>query len=290
MSVYLTINGVQRTPLRGTSVRIAMPYNERMTADMTFEGYIPSQRQEIVIYKPDNVTPMFGGLVMDVDTALAGSNEGPMVCDVTCADWWAYLDWRICSGGYLGPPVPIASSSATSPTTITTSSPHGFSTGDVVVFEGHVSTPTLVGSSYTATVTGANTFTVRQKSNGRFMDAHEIASKDFSVVTRPAQNNDTQRWVFAQVGAVYTIRQKSNGRFMDAHEDASKDFSVVSRAAQNNDTQRWVLLPVGDGSFTMQQLSNGRFVDAHEDASKDFSVVTRPAQNNDTQRWLFTKL
>jgi hypothetical protein len=27
------------------------------------------------------------------------------------------------------------------------------------------------------------------------MDAHESTVKDFRIVTRPAQNNDTQRWV-----------------------------------------------------------------------------------------------
>ena len=37
------------------------------------------------------------------------------------------------------------------------------------------------------------TYTIQQKSNNRFMDAHESGS--FSVVTRPAQNNDTQRWL-----------------------------------------------------------------------------------------------
>jgi hypothetical protein len=42
---------------------------------------------------------------------------------------------------------------------------------------------------------GDGTFTVRQKSNGRLVDAHEVAANDFSVVTRTAQGNDTQRWI-----------------------------------------------------------------------------------------------
>jgi hypothetical protein len=37
-------------------------------------------------------------------------------------------------------------------------------------------------------------YTIQQKSNGRFVDAHEIAGKDFALVTRTAQNNDTQQW------------------------------------------------------------------------------------------------
>ena len=134
-------------------------------------------------------------------------------------------------------------------------------------------------------------YTIQQKSSNRFMDAHELAGKDFSVVTRTVQNNDTQRWIMKLVGQVYTVQQKSSMRFMDAHESAEKDFSVVTRTVQNNDTQRWVLLHVNNSlcTYTLQQLSNGRFLDAHESGS-DFSVVTRTAQNNNTQRWILTSL
>ena len=129
------------------------------------------------------------------------------------------------------------------------------------------------------------TYTVQQRSSDRFVDAHE-AGNDFSVVTRTAQNNDTQRWTLEPVGEIFTMKQKSTGRFMDAHE-AGNDFSVVTRTAQNNATQQWVRRSVGGSSttFTFQQLSTGRFMDAHE-AGNDFSVVTRTAQNNDTQRWV----
>jgi hypothetical protein len=126
-------------------------------------------------------------------------------------------------------------------------------------------------------------YTVRQKVNGRFMDAHESSSRDFSVVSRAAQDNTTQRWKINRVGSVYTLRQKSNGRFLDAHT-SSNDFSVVTRTSQNNDTQRWVFMPLGGNAFTIQQLSTGRFIDAYT-ASNNFEVVTRTAQNNDTQRW-----
>ena len=79
---------------------------------------------------------------------------------------------------------------------------------------------------YPVSVLAAGTYTIRQKSNGRFLDAHEIADQDFRLVTRPAQNNDTQRWQLAPVGAVYVIRQKSNGRFLDAHENVRPTISV----------------------------------------------------------------
>jgi hypothetical protein len=36
---------------------------------------------------------------------------------------------------------------------------------------------------------GGNVHTIQQVSNGRFLDAHEIASLHFRVVTRPQQNS-----------------------------------------------------------------------------------------------------
>ncbi len=136
------------------------------------------------------------------------------------------------------------------------------------------------------------TYTIQQKSNDRFVDAYESSGNDFSAVTRTAQNNATQRWIFTPVGTVYTIQQKSNNRFLDAYESTGHDFNVVTRTAQNNDTQRWVLMhsPNHLATYTIQQLKNGRFMDAYETLGEDFSVVTRNAQNNDTQRWILTPL
>jgi predicted Zn-dependent protease len=143
---------------------------------------------------------------------------------------------------------------------------------------------------YPVSVLTAGTYTIRQRSSGRFLDAHESADRDFRLVTRPAQNNDTQRWQLQPVGAVYMIRQKSTGRFLDAHQNAANDFGLVTRPPQSNDTQQWVVVPSSGGSSTIRQLSNGRFVDAHESADNDFRLVTRPAQNNDTQRWLLANV
>jgi subtilisin family serine protease len=135
-------------------------------------------------------------------------------------------------------------------------------------------------------------YTIQQRSNNRFVDAHEHAGEDFRLVTRTAQNNDTQRWVLTPVGAVYTIQQRSNNRFVDAHEHAGEDFRLVTRTAQNNDTQRWVLTPTAEylSTYTIQQLSNGRYVDAHEHAGEDFRLVTRTAQHNNTQRWIVSDI
>jgi Astacin (Peptidase family M12A)/Ricin-type beta-trefoil lectin domain-like len=137
-------------------------------------------------------------------------------------------------------------------------------------------------------------YTIQQKSNGRFVDAHEYSGKDFGVVTRPAQNNRTQQWILIPVGGVFKIQQKSNGRFIDAHEYSGKDFRLVTRTAQNNDTQKWVLTRFGGpymgGLYTIQQKSNDRFVDAYQSSGKDFALVTRTAKNNDSQRWIVTPL
>jgi hypothetical protein len=135
-------------------------------------------------------------------------------------------------------------------------------------------------------------YTIQQKSNNRFADAHESSNNDFSVVTRTVQNNDTQRWIFTPVGVLCTIQQALNGRFLDAHESQANDFNVVTRTSQNNDTQRWILRPAPDhlSAYTIQQLRNSRYLDAHESSNNDFSAVTRTAQNNDTQRWLLCNL
>ncbi len=129
-------------------------------------------------------------------------------------------------------------------------------------------------------------FTIQQKSNNRYLDAHETG--DHVVVTRPRQSNNTQVWILKPIGTVYEIQQKSNNRFLDAHE--LNGHVAVTRPQQLNDTQRWVAMPVAgvNSAYTLQQLSNLRFLDAHEQASDDFKVVTRPAQNNKSQQWVIT--
>ena len=126
---------------------------------------------------------------------------------------------------------------------------------------------------------------VRLQGGGiRFLDAHEIPQRDFNVVTRPFQNNNTQHWRLTNVGGnVHTIVQVSSGRFLDAHEIASLNFRVVTRPQQNNDTQRWRLFGFGGGFFTIQHVSSGRFLEATLDG--DFQVVTRPQSGSNQQTW-----
>jgi len=133
-------------------------------------------------------------------------------------------------------------------------------------------------------------YTIQQKSTGRYADAHEYDGRDWMLVTRDWQNNDTQRWIVRRVGpSLYTIQQKSTGRYVDAHEYDGKDWTLVTRDPQNNDTQRWIIRRVANGLYTIQQKSTGRYVDAHVTGSHDFAIVTRPPQNNDTQRWIFRR-
>jgi hypothetical protein len=89
-------------------------------------------------------------------------------------------------------------------------------------------------------------YTIQQKSTMRYVDAFETStiSHDYNLVTRGAQNDDTQRWIITPVGNnAYTIQQKSTMRYVDAFETStiSHDYNVVTRGAQNDDTQRWIL-------------------------------------------------
>ena len=124
---------------------------------------------------------------------------------------------------------------------------------------------TSVAGEKTAAVQGV----VRLQGGGiRFLDAHEISQKDFNVVTRAFQNNNTQQWRLTNVGGnVHTIQQ----------------VRVVTRPQQNNDTQRWRLFDFGGGFFTVQQVSSGRFLEALLDG--DFQVVTRPGSGSNQQTW-----
>jgi hypothetical protein len=127
--------------------------------------------------------------------------------------------------------------------------------------------------------------TIRQQSTDRMLDAHEIATKDFRLVTRPEQGNDTQRWTLTEVGSVNVIRQKTSGRFLEGSETAADDFRLVTRDPSSDEAQRWIVVPAGDGSVTIRQLSTNRFLDAHEIPERDFAAVTRPRQVDSTQRW-----
>lgn len=105
---------------------------------------------------------------------------------------------------------------------------------------------------------------IQQKSSGRLLDAYDKSSDDFAVVTRFAQDDNSQRWSFTPVGVVYTVQQASSDRFLDAYESDENNYEVVTRNDQDNDSQRWVARAVVGSlsAYTLQQLSSGRFLDA----------------------------
>ncbi|WP_432992237.1 RICIN domain-containing protein [Dactylosporangium sp. CA-233914] len=118
------------------------------------------------------------------------------------------------------------------------------------------------------------------------LDAHEISSMDFQVVTRPPQNDNTQKWWLTNVGGgLYTLVQASSGRYLDAHEIAELDYRVVTRPQQNNDTQLWRLQDYGGAFYTIQQASSGRYLDAYQSPAQDFRAVTRPWSGANSQVW-----
>src|SRR5688572_12874890 len=84
----------------------------------------------------------------------------------------------------------------------------------------------------------SGTYTFRQQSSGRYLDAYQTAEKDYRLVTRATQNDDSQRWVIWRDGTVYAIQQKSSGRYLDAHSSSDRDFRLVTRAAQEGESQQ----------------------------------------------------
>ncbi len=61
---------------------------------------------------------------------------------------------------------------------------------------------------------------------------------------RPAQSDDSQRWILAEHAVVYLVRRRSSGRFPDAFGSATNQFRVVTRTAQHDSSQHWVFDPV----------------------------------------------
>ena len=121
----------------------------------------------------------------------------------------------------------------------------------------------MIGLPAMATTTLPNgTYTIQQRSNMRYLDAHE-SGNDNSAVTRTSQDDESQKWVITYAGRnTYTIQQSSSLRYLDAHESGS-DYSAVTRPAQNNDSQKWIITKIGADTYTLQQKSTRRFLDAH---------------------------
>ncbi|MCW5696834.1 MAG: RICIN domain-containing protein [Bauldia sp.] len=115
-----------------------------------------------------------------------------------------------------------------------------------------------------------------QQGNGlRFLDAHEDNSHDWAAVTRPYQNNTSQRWIMTEVSpGIVRLMQINTGRYLDAHEVADRGYRVVTRPFQNNSTQLWRLINYGGGFYAIQHVSSGRYLDNANNPAADFPVFT----------------
>jgi hypothetical protein len=84
---------------------------------------------------------------------------------------------------------------------------------------------------------GSGVCTIQHVSSGRFLDAREVGTRDFPVVTRPRQERDAQIWRIEDFGGGFiSIQQVSSGRFLEA--TLGGDFSVVARPTVSNE-QTW---------------------------------------------------
>ena len=89
---------------------------------------------------------------------------------------------------------------------------------------------------------GNGLHTIRQRSSGLFLDAHEVAAEAFFVVLRPRQTFDsTQLWRIVDFGGGFvTIQQVSSGRYLDATINAAVNYQVVT-GGQRSQSQEWRL-------------------------------------------------
>ncbi len=86
---------------------------------------------------------------------------------------------------------------------------------------------------------GNGNYTIMQISSGQYLDAHEIASLNFAVITRNRQNfgngDNGQYWhLISYGGGFYQIQQASTGRYLDLD-----GTTAVTRPLDNNNNQTW---------------------------------------------------
>ena len=85
---------------------------------------------------------------------------------------------------------------------------------------------------------GTGVVTIQQLSNGRYLDAHEIAGQQFRVVTRTKQDNNSQRWrLIGFGGGFFMIQQVSSNRVLQA--SLTGDFQVATQPEGGSDLQVW---------------------------------------------------
>lgn len=104
MAWKLTVGGVDKTSsvesTRTTQIERVLNERSRMQFS-TRPGYVPARFAEVVAYKQDGVTPLFGGVVTGRGSADFGDpGANPFYTDNECGDFFTYFDWAFVSLSY----------------------------------------------------------------------------------------------------------------------------------------------------------------------------------------------
>ena len=103
------------------------------------------------------------------------------------------------------------------------------------------------------TYLGGDTYTIQQKSSGRFIDAYAQEGNDFAMVTRTFQDNDTQRWEI-----------KRTFPFPGGAEDLS--FGAVWRVTNDHYDMHAVRFDEAQGKWTRNRPGADSNNPNHEDS------------------------
>jgi len=139
-------------------------------------------------------------------------------------------------------------------------------------------------------------YTIQQACNGRYVDAYTstAASHEYDLVTRPAQNDDTQKWIITPLGNnVYTIQQKYNNRYVDAYtyEALSHEYNLVTRGAQDDNTQRWIINWVPDDKkfLNIEYLVDEAEIVLNEPTLLHTATLENPTADTQTRSFTYTE-
>jgi hypothetical protein len=93
---------------------------------------------------------------------------------------------------------------------------------------------------------GNNVYTIQQVSTGRYVDAYDYErfpneiGGGYTMTTRPAQDNDTQKWLFTEVAPdVFTIQQVSTGRYAVGLPDPDHDYIMFTSLDDYQTHAQW---------------------------------------------------
>jgi hypothetical protein len=96
MAWDITIGGVSKKSILDSDqgARIRLEPNERssMSFSTAPSTYAPARFDEVVAYAQDGATALFGGVILDIAQERLTANASKFRNQITCTDWWFYLD------------------------------------------------------------------------------------------------------------------------------------------------------------------------------------------------------